>query len=194
MRSFSKVGWLFCTLLLLLCLTLHAQDKGSSSMMHRYGLLSVEWRAYLAEAVLHGREITPQTLAGLADIDSLSIPTSIIITDLSGLCFFPRLRKLYVNNNTHLVSLKGLPSARLEVLEIQHCPIATLKGLDCCTRLHRLNIIQTNISSLSPLWKNGCQPPLEILLCIESRIPRTSFARYISRLPPNCRFVPDWLN
>ena len=114
------------------------------------------------------------------------------INDLKPLLKFKNLTKLYINE-IDVKNYAALAKMRnLTLLEVQMSPFSDKEMcyLKKMKNLTRLNIAQTRVTSLQPIVK---LTHLEMVLCMETPIPREKIAEFAKLLPKKCRIVRDYL-
>jgi Leucine-rich repeat (LRR) protein len=152
--------------------------------------LSPTWQEAFRKNLRTVRDINPNTIQLMWQLNELDISGNQGISDLTPLKPLKTLRKLY-SNNTNISSLSPLADlAYLEVVEFQGTHIRNLKPLASLTELRRVNAAQTplrKISSLCNLKK------LEIVLCMETEVSRRDIRRF-SKKNPTCRVIRDYLH
>lgn len=159
--------------------------------------LDSNWRAILAtSATAHNlpKNSSDTDLQRFADtVSKLTISPNFKITTLQPLVHFKALKKLYVTNNQAITDWKPLAYlVNIEQLELENCSINNLKPLRQAAHLRRLNIARTAVKSLQPLCGLA---NLEIVLCMETKIPRNKYGGINARcLPKECRVIRDYVN
>ena len=112
--------------------------------------------------------------------------------DIAPLTRFKKLKYLYANE-VQIKDYSALQSLKkLQLLEVQTSTFSDkdLLFLKKMNQLRRLNIAQTSVSSLEPILH---LPTLDIILCMETKIPRETIGAISERLPKKCRIIRDYL-
>jgi hypothetical protein len=114
------------------------------------------------------------------------------VKDLKPLLKFKKLTKLYLNEVQvkNYAALGKMPN--LTILEVQTSKFSDkdMSFLKKMKNLKRLNIAQTTVTDLKPLAN---LTHLEMVLCMETPIPREKIALLSTFLPKNCRIIRDYL-